>query len=47
MVYELMHLLERHHNDRFTSLMNQHMPDWHERRQLLNGAPLGHKDWEY
>ena len=46
-LHELVHLLERHHNERFTGLMNRHMPDWPQRRQLLNGAPLGHEDWGY
>lgn len=46
-VHELIHLLERHHGERFLSLMTQHMPDWRQRRKLLNGAPLGHEDWEY
>ena len=46
-LHELAHLLERHHNERFTGLMNRHMPDWPQRRQLLNGAPLGHEDWGY
>ena len=46
-VHELVHLIERHHNERFTALMDQHMPDWPQRRQLLNGAPLGHEHWSY
>ncbi len=46
-VHELIHLLERHHNERFLSLMTQHLPDWRQRRALLNGAPLGHEDWAY
>ena len=46
-VHELMHLLERDHNERFTRLMDQHLPDWRQRRVVLNGAPLGHEDWGY
>ena len=46
-VHELVHLIERHHNERFTALMGQHMPDWPQRRQLLNGLPLGHEQWSY
>jgi predicted metal-dependent hydrolase len=46
-LHELVHLVERRHNERFTALMDQHMPDWPQRRQLLNGAPLGHEDWRY
>ncbi len=46
-VHELVHLIERHHNERFTALMDQHLPDWPQRRQLLNGSPLGHEQWSY
>jgi len=46
-VHELMHLLERNHTDRFTRLMDQHLPRWRERRALLNGAPLGSESWRY
>jgi hypothetical protein len=46
-VHELLHLLERHHNDRFVALMNQHLPQWRTRRQELNAAPLPHDEWAY
>ena len=46
-LHELVHLRERQHNERFTALMNQHMPDWPQRRQLLNSALLGHEHWSY
>ncbi|MCI0347823.1 MAG: M48 family metallopeptidase [Acidobacteriales bacterium] len=41
-VHELVHLLERHHNDRFQALMDQFMPKWHLYRDGLNQTPLGH-----
>jgi predicted metal-dependent hydrolase len=44
-VHEMTHLHERNHTERFTVLMDQHLPDWRSRRDLLNGAPLGHEDW--
>lgn len=44
-VHELVHLLERHHNDRFASLMDQFMPLWRQYREELNRAPLGHGAW--
>lgn len=40
LVHELVHLLERKHNERFMSFMDQFLPDWRERRQLLNRMPL-------
>ncbi|MFC3120915.1 M48 family metallopeptidase [Agaribacter flavus] len=47
LVHELVHLLERHHNERFRSLMDKHMPNWKERRDLLNSLPLAYEDWSY
>jgi hypothetical protein len=46
-VHELVHLIERHHNDRFVSLMNQHLPRWRHYRKELNETPLGHAEWTY
>jgi len=45
--HELVHLLERHHNDRFTALMDQFMPLWRQYQDELNRAPLEHGEWEY
>ena len=45
--HELIHLLERHHNEQFVELMNKFMPKWQLYRAELNRAPLGHADWEY
>jgi predicted metal-dependent hydrolase len=46
-VHELTHLLERHHNDRFTALMDAHMPLWRQYREMLNSLPLAHQEWGY
>lgn len=40
LVHELVHLLERSHNERFMAYMDQFLPDWRERRALLNRQPL-------
>lgn len=45
--HELVHLLERLHNDRFTALMDRYMPMWRSYQEELNRAPLEHGDWEY
>ena len=45
--HELTHLLERHHNDRFTALMDAHMPQWRQYREVLNSLPLAHQEWGY
>ena len=47
LVHELVHLLERNHNDRFKAYMDAFLPDWRERRNLLNSMPLGHSSWGY
>lgn len=47
LVHELVHLIERHHNDRFRAIMDKNMPDWRERRNLLNSLPLAYEDWSY
>jgi predicted metal-dependent hydrolase len=46
-VHELVHLIERHHNDRFVSIMDRHLPQWRLHRQELNAAPLAHEAWSY
>jgi predicted metal-dependent hydrolase len=46
-VHELVHLLERNHTDRFTSLMDSHLPQWRQYRAMLNRTPLGHVEWEH
>lgn len=35
LVHELVHLHEKHHNQRFYDLMTQFMPDWEERERIL------------
>ena len=46
-LHELVHLLERRHNERFVALMDQYLPHWRMLRDELNQAPLGHEDWRY
>jgi predicted metal-dependent hydrolase len=47
LVHEMVHLLERHHNDRFRELMDKFMPLWRVYRDELNRAPLSHENWNY
>jgi predicted metal-dependent hydrolase len=44
-VHEMAHFLERQHNDRFISLLDQYLPHWRLHRQELNSAPLAHETW--
>lgn len=46
-VHEMVHLLERHHTDRFKELMDHFMPQWQMYRDELNQTPLGHETWTY
>ena len=46
-IHELTHLIERHHNERFITSMDQHLPQWRRYRQELNSAPLAHESWSY
>lgn len=46
-VHELVHLLERRHNERFAALMDGFLPNWRSARDYLNRAPLGHESWDY
>lgn len=46
-VHELVHLLERNHNDRFVAFMDEYMPKWRSHREELNSLPIAHSDWEY
>lgn len=45
--HELVHLLERNHNERFVSHMNKFMPKWQMHREELNKLPAVHWDWGY
>ena len=46
-VHELVHLLERNHTDRFTTLMDGFMPNWRVCRDVLNSGWLGYDTWQY
>ena len=46
-VHEMVHLLERHHNDRFLYLMNTYLPNWRQLKDELNKLPVSHADWSY
>lgn len=46
-VHEMVHVLERSHNDRFRMLMDTFYPNWAQIRLQLNSAPLSHVEWTY
>jgi len=47
LVHEMVHLLERHHNERFKAHMDKFMPQWRHRKNELARGPLGHFEWDY
>ena len=47
LVHEMVHIVERHHTDRFAELMDQFLPNWKMLREELNRAPLSHAEWRY
>ena len=47
LIHEMVHLIERGHNDRFRNLMDRLVPGWRIHRDELNRAPLAHADWAY
>ncbi len=46
-VHELVHLLERKHNNRFVAFMDEFMPKWRFYKEQLNRLPFSHIDWNY
>ncbi len=46
-VHEMVHLLERHHNDKFLFYMDTFLPNWKQLRTELNKLPVSHADWSY
>lgn len=46
-VHELIHLLERHHNEKFRAYLDKFMPQWQAHKRELNRQPLSHTKWEY
>ncbi len=39
--------LERNHNEQFKAHMDRLLPDWRERKVLLNSTPLAYSTWLY
>lgn len=46
-VHEMIHLLERNHNDRFHAYMDMFMPNWKEIKAELNGMVFENSNWTY
>lgn len=46
-VHELLHLLERHHNEKFQILLETYLPNWKKLKNELNRFPINHANWSY
>ena len=46
-VHEMVHLLERHHNEKFLYYMDAYLPNWKQLKTELNKLPVSHADWTY
>jgi predicted metal-dependent hydrolase len=46
-VHEMVHLLERNHNERFLYYMDTYIPNWRQLKSELNKLPVSHADWSY
>ena len=47
LVHEMVHLLEKNHNEKFYSYMNRYYPNWKHSKDLLDKLPVSHNNWNY
>jgi predicted metal-dependent hydrolase len=46
-VHELLHLIEKKHNERFVALITKYLPKWRNEKEELNRFALSHEEWNY
>ncbi len=46
-VHEMIHLVEKDHNENFKKIMDEHIPNWKAIRSELNEIIFESKHWEY
>ena len=46
-VHEMVHLLERKHNNVFLAYMNEYLPKWRSHKDELNRLAVKHENWTY
>jgi len=44
-VHELLHLIEKKHNENFVNMMAKYIPKWQSIKEELNSALLSHEEW--
>ena len=45
LVHEMIHLIERQHNDQFIAYLNKFIPKWKHYKEEINRSALGYVDW--
>ncbi|MCK4869890.1 MAG: M48 family metallopeptidase [Gammaproteobacteria bacterium] len=45
LIHEMVHLLERNHNEKFIAYMDKFLPKWQHMREELNRSALGYAEW--
>jgi predicted metal-dependent hydrolase len=46
-VHELVHLIEKKHNEKFQNLMTKYLPKWQSIKEGLNSFVLSYEKWKY
>lgn len=46
-VHELLHLVEKRHNERFVNLLTEYSPKWRSQKEELNRFILSHEKWNH
>jgi predicted metal-dependent hydrolase len=46
-VHEMVHLLERNHNEKFLTYLTHFLPEWRDLKNELNKLPVSHRNWGY
>jgi len=46
-VHELLHLVEKKHNERFVNLLTEYLPKWRSQKEELNRFILSHEKWSH
>lgn len=46
-VHELLHLIERKHDERFVGLLSEHLANWQSIKEELNSFMLSHEEWRH
>lgn len=46
-IHEMVHLIERTHNNNFVAHMDKFLPQWRHLKEELNRLPVSHTEWKY